>query len=89
MLAVLLELSVAVTVMTFDPDASETADALHDVVPDAVPLEAELLEVANHVTVVTPQLSLAAPDMVIVLDVVEYVLLLVGDVIVTAGVVIS
>ena len=69
MLAVLLELSVAVTVMTFDPDARETADVLHDVVPDAVPLV--LFVAFAHVTLETAMLSLAVPEMEMLLEVVE------------------
>ena len=65
----MLELSVAVTVMTFDPDARDMDEADHDVVPDAVPLV--LFAAFAHVTVDNPTLSLAVPDSAIVLEVVE------------------
>ena len=65
---ILPALSVAVTARLFDPSISEIADVDQDVVPIAIPLVP--LEELAHVTLVTPILSLAVPESVIVLVVV-------------------
>jgi len=57
--------------MVFVPDSSEIPETDHDVVPVAVPLDPELLDTFTHVTFDTPTLSLAVPDIVIALEVVE------------------
>jgi len=64
-------LSDAVTVMVFIPDSSEIPDTVHDVVPVAVPLDPELVDTFTHVTADTPKLSLAVPDIMMVLEAVE------------------
>jgi len=64
-------LSDAVTVMVFVPDCRAIPDTDQEVVPLAVSLVDELLETIVHVTEDTPTLSLAVPNMVIVLEVVE------------------
>ena len=58
-----------------------------DVVPVAVPLVP--LASLDHVTDVTPTLSLAVPEMLIVPDVVEYAPVAVGEVMATEGAVVS
>ena len=58
--------SIAVTVIMFVPDSSGIFEAVHDVVPEAVPLDDELLNI--QMTVETSLLSLAVPDIVIVLE---------------------
>ena len=75
--------SVAVTVKVLFPSTSGIFETLHDVVPEAVPLDDELLNI--HITVETSSLSLAVPDIVIVPDVVVYVLPVVGDVMAIEG----
>jgi hypothetical protein len=71
----------------FDPCISEIAGVDQEVVPVAVPL-VPLAEFAQA-TDVTPMLSLAVPESVMVLVVVEYVVLFVGEAIATRGTVIS
>ena len=68
--------------ITFEPPTSPIDDALHDVLPDAVPLPPRLLA---QVTCDTPTLSDADPPMLMVADVVEYEDALVGLVIVIDG----
>jgi len=86
LLAVFPELSVAVTVRVFNPAERGIHDTDQDVVPVAVPLEPELFV---HFTVDSPTLSLAVPEREMLFVVVVYVLLIVGEVIATTGIVIS
>jgi hypothetical protein len=79
--------SEAVIVMVFAPETRVMPDTDQDVAPLAVPL-VELAALA-HLTEDTPTLSLAEPESETVPDEVEYVLELVGDVIATAGTVVS
>ena len=65
---ILPALSVAVTARLFDPSISEIAEIDQDVVPVAIPLVP--LAAFAQATVVTPALSLAVPESVIVLVVV-------------------
>src|SRR5688572_30817166 len=83
---VLLAASRAVTVSRFEPGCSAMPVTLHVPVPAAVPLAPLLLV---HVTCVTATLSVAVPPSVNVPLVVLYATPLVGDVIVTAGGVVS
>ena len=83
---VLLAASRAVTVMTLDPVLRAT-EALHDVVPLAVPLRPFRLLV--QLTCVTPTLSEADPRIVTEDEFVVNVAALVGEVIVTTGAVVS
>jgi hypothetical protein len=76
----------AVTVSTFAPLCSAMLLAVQLVVPLAVPLPPRSFV---HVTWVTPTLSDAVPPKFTVLLVVLYVLLEVGEVIVTVGAVVS
>src|ERR1035438_5715036 len=76
----------AVTVMTLAPLCSAILLIVQAVVPDAVPLPPRSL---LQVTCVTPTLSLAVPPRLTVLLLVGYVGLLVGEVIVTVGAVVS
>jgi len=73
--------------MALDPETREMPETDQEVVPVAVPL-VELAALA-HVTVDNPTLSLADPERVTVPDEVEYVAPVVGDVIATAGLVVS
>lgn len=82
-MAVLPPQSVAVTVKVFLPSTSGIFETFHDVVPEAVPLDEELLNI--QITVETSSLSPAVPDIVIVRELVVYVLLLVGDVMAMVG----
>jgi hypothetical protein len=77
-----------VTVITFEPVCSEMLPVDQDVVPDAVPLPPRLL---LHVTLATPlpPESEAEPPKVMLLALVVYELLLVGELIVTVGFVVS
>jgi hypothetical protein len=77
-----------VTVITFEPVCNAIEPVDQDVVPDAVPLPPRLL---LHVTLATPlpPESEAEPPSVMLAELVVYVLLLVGEVIVTVGFVVS
>src|SRR5688572_11134630 len=79
-------LSNAVTVMTFVPFCSGMPDTLQFDVPAAVPLKPRSLV---HLTCVTPTLSLAVPPRFIDEPLAVYDELLVGDVMVATGRVVS
>jgi len=76
----------AVTVIMFVPFCSGTPDTLQFEVPEATPLPPRSLD---HRTCVTPMLSLAVPPRFIVAPLAVYDELLVGDVIVATGRVVS
>jgi hypothetical protein len=84
--AVLPAASRAVTVMTFEPSTSRIPLTVQVVVPEAVPLPPRLL---THVTCVTPTLSLARPPRLSVEVPVVMAPLVVGDVMLTVGRVVS
>ena len=73
--------------MTLLPEISETPLMIQVAAPDAVP--DPLVAALDHVTLDTPMLSDALPPKLIVDEAVEYVELLVGEVIVHVGLVVS
>jgi len=79
--------SYAVIVMIFLPISNAMPETDHDVVPVAVPLVP--FEAFDHDTCVTPTLSEEVPDSVTWDDLEDEEALLVGDVIVTTGEVVS
>lgn len=87
--AVLLLVSVAVTVITFWPPANDIGGIDHVVVPEAVPLDG-VHDGHDQVTVETATLSEDVPDRVIGLTLpLSYVAAAVGDVTATVGSVVS